>query len=645
MLFETGGSKLRQEDLRSKVIANADHLISIELNGTLATGKPTDVAGMNKRIHYLLACYRLTNDSVCLNAVEALADQVYDRVLINPNNISFLDGTTGVAYAFLKIYEFTANQRHVERSSSLVLNAKQYYLNDSYVGDSLFSGRSGILLTLLALYDVTGECIYLELMDECIRKILANAYFIAEGLAWYNPLQLVMRPLASFGYGASGIGYAFRKMGAYFNHPAFEAVAGKAFGYVSRDCYDPKVKQWRDYRKDILDDADFQKHITNFERNNVAYFESPSFCHCMDHGTAGICLSQVSDKSILDGIAFPPTSQLSPAEALDIAHVYIELHSVYKQDQYLSGAEKILKILTPDKVARIDIGLLQASVLLGESCHYKFPRFTFRNAGQRPDFRFTSVEDAQRILFENRFKKTSACLHQLERKDVVAKEKNQLLLPAEYLESEVRALEISQDLASFVSNTFAYEKKLYDAKVAYKQNPLMHIRDFIAKNKNIESLNIEDSALVRKRLVVSAEAVFHKVYVPLKTLDQVPKVPKTYSVFWKFSLEEGIEEVPLSMIGFIVSRFNQPKSIETALLEVLLYCYFMKELKLEPLIKHSNSKSKKDLLKRLPFLFIYQVRLLVADGILAFDDSRDGKVNFQQAVLKRISKIIGIPVL
>ena len=80
------------------------------------------------------------------------------------------------------------------------------------------------------------------------------------------------------------------------------------------------------------------------------------------------------------------------------------------------------------------------------------------------------------------------------------------------------------------------------------------------------------------------------------------RLPAKARLFWKYQPEEGLEEVSIGFLAPIIDRFGTAKKIETALIETLLSCRLMPAGRLEPLIRYSSSKNKKDFLQRLPFL-------------------------------------------
>lgn len=598
-----------------------------------------------KEIHLLLNCYSVSTNDKYLQAIYLLADELYGYHQTCPFNLSFEHGATGIAYTFIKIFEVTHNKTYLTRACDIITVNSNHYLDSQETGDSLFSGRCGIILVLLFLLDKTSESKFLKYLESYSKSVIMNAVVIDNGLAWYNPYELITRPLGSYGYGSAGIGYTFDLLGEYFDCALFKEVATKAYAYVEESCLDSSTGTWRDYRKNIYGRKDFEEHMENYLNNNVSFFGESIFNHSIAHGTSGIGFAQlhkglnIENMNDISSIEF-----LNDAEAIDMAHLYLELNSKHNRSLYLDKVVFLLKNSTHKN--ELDLALLKISILKKESCHYMFPKIQLGSCkSKKKEKVFSNFGKLTILLAHIPFERTISYLKEFDSVEAIGeKTSSEFSLPVEFIPKWIDNLYLTSNQLKVLSETYDYERRLQGEVLKLKQNPVHHIAQFIAEVKRIESLNIEDTELIKRELVVSNTISVHKRYVEVDMISQIIDLPEQIDVLWKYSTQDGIEEMPYGLMGFIVFRFKKSKSIETAMMEVLLYCCLAKEKELKPLIEYSSSKNKKDLINRLPFLFIYQIRLLVADGVLEFTDSTSKGFDIKRTFLKTVLGVMKVSI-
>lgn len=207
-------------------------------------------------------------------------------------NPSLWNGTGGIAWFFLVLYESTGKTDYLEIAEKSFSKIYHFSINHNIAGASLYDGICGTIYFSLELFRVTGKNLYLkqasELYDRYRKKILAeqtedmligisgilivltllyhftksNSLYhditvlvtnllkkslVAElGIKWGSN-QLSVDSLCGFSHGNSGIGFSLLQLGKYFNNQEFIWLAEQAFLYESL-YYNPEKNNWMDLR-------------------------------------------------------------------------------------------------------------------------------------------------------------------------------------------------------------------------------------------------------------------------------------------------------------------------------------------------------------------------------------------------------------
>jgi lantibiotic modifying enzyme len=135
------------------------------------------------------------------------------------------------------------------------------------------SGAAGAIMSLLALWEQTGEAELLEKAMLCGERLLEMRS--AEG-AW---VTIARRPLAGFAHGAAGIGLAMLRLHAAAPDTRLREAAMAGFAW-ERTLLSPEWSNWQDLRDHIKD-----------------RFAAAAWCH----GAPGVALSRIGALKLLDG--------------------------------------------------------------------------------------------------------------------------------------------------------------------------------------------------------------------------------------------------------------------------------------------------------------------------------------------------------
>ena len=147
----------------------------------------------------------------------------------------------------------------------------------------------------------------------------------------------------------------------------------------------------------------------------------------------------------------------------------------------------------------------------------------------------------------------------------------------------------------------------------------------------IEQLNKGDQWLLQQTLQISPNIKI----IPLKwnwragaqhrnnpaaITENINAIPGKYGVILTSDVKEGVMETAMDVVGLILNRFASPRAVTLALSEITFFCQSQTDEALKPVILQSNSRDRNELIKRLPFIVLYQVKQMICDGMLSFSE-------------------------
>ena len=198
----------------------------------------------------------------------SLVDSTLDRKTIRTfflaEGIGVAAGAASALYGLLK----TGQLLNDEETLDTALGLSRLLDEDAIRSDKrldVISGAAGTILSLLRLFEQTGESELLEKAALCGERLLRMQS--PEG-AW---LTIARRPLAGFSHGAAGIGLALLRLHAAVPDARFRRAAMAGFRY-EHTLFSPEAGNWEDRRD----------HVTD-------RFAMASWCH----GAPGVALSRI----------------------------------------------------------------------------------------------------------------------------------------------------------------------------------------------------------------------------------------------------------------------------------------------------------------------------------------------------------------
>lgn len=611
-------------ELELEILKDADYFCSIEFQENIGNSSHWEKEYKFEMIFFLIHVFSTSKKTKYLSMADHLVEQAYTEYLLSRNNMSFINGGSGVLYAYVCLYNLTTENKYLEKSLKIIETCSDYFLESDQVDESLFLGRSGLLLNVFYVFHLSKNNKLLNLINRLSCKIISNAVQIGRGLAWYNPFELVIQPLCSYGYGASGIGYVFDILGHYFNHEPYKEIARKSFFYVNEQCFDKNSNFWKDYRKNIVNEKDLSEHTDKFIKDDNSFFKKHNIDHSIDHGSAGIVYSQLNNIAVQDKVSTLNKSHLfSDEDLISLAHINLELFNKRQDDKYFIKAKSLVSDLNYQKKERcyLYLAILKLSLFKGKSCVFKFSGFEFKPEKDNilSNTQFLSDANIYDLLNKKMFKKTIECFKTFDLFNSESEGKKAWEHSEEFFENKIKSINVESKISKVIKEVFEYEKDLNDLKLEQRFNPYWHIKELTVLNDRINSLQIPEQQLELKNIIISETVILRKTHHQLsKIIVASEKDIDGILMFWKYDLEKGVVEINLEPIKFLLDLFKKPKCIKVALKEILYYCELLNDEEIIPLVEYSNSINRKDLIRRLPFVFSYQVKILISDGVLRF---------------------------
>jgi len=233
-----------------------------------STGVATFLAGqfaMDGDLKYRRAALGITR-ALRRAVLESALDRKTVRTFFLAGGIGGVAGAGSTIYGLLKTGQILQDEETLDTA----LGLSRLLGVDAIRADTkldVMSGSAGAILSLLPLWEQTGEAELLEKAALCGERLLEMQG--PEG-AW---LTIARRPLAGFSHGAAGIGLALLRLHAATPDPRLPHAAMAGFAY-ERTLLSPEACNWQDLRD----------HIKAKDRLAMA-----SWCH----GAPGVALSRI----------------------------------------------------------------------------------------------------------------------------------------------------------------------------------------------------------------------------------------------------------------------------------------------------------------------------------------------------------------
>ena len=563
------------------------------------------------------------NEDQLANAVRLAAGLVEGCKRQPSQNYSLFTGQAGVCYALLKLYEFTSDPVHIEKAKELMTTAGEAFLLSPYVPDTLANGRAGVLWVLLKLYRYTEDAAIKRLIDEYAKKIISRARpATGGGLYWEHALEVNIRPLCSLAEGAAGVGFVFAQLAQFEDNDLAAWVAEQAFMYVATQ-WNKHQAAWPDLRKAIRSGSDYRMHHEACLKGNIRFFEQPTENSSIMYGDAGIllCLVHAAAQPAYDHI-IDRTWQ---------SHFKQQGHSLLPRDPADHSLIAAHILLDPINSASAQQHTeLITAMLQPVSAGFRPQEGVTQPAAVGISF---TLADARKEIVSRYFKRTISVLEKTSFSQLSLHFQEPALGRGSEIDRFISFMDqlladaVDQPFQEVLSEIFQLEKWKIDFIRADGSRPFRWIRDMCDYDAVVERPNQGDEWLLQQSLVIARDVVIRQTkwnWSP--TYDAAGNArdlsanlevdASVYHLIFRKVAGEDLVETSIEALGPILQCFSQGMKVETALQHITLFCQSGSPQALAGMLAQSNSRDKADLLNRLPFLLLYQVKQLICDRVL-----------------------------
>ncbi len=251
--------------------------------------------GVSGILLFFLELFRVTKDVQYLTIVDAGIAWAEKKARKKVQDFSFFTGRAGVVYTLLVLYETTHEEKYLERAESLSREVDFSLLSEQTKEFNLYEGLAGSVLVLLHLHCYTNASWIGEAVSILVRHILTRSKISKSGgIFWINEKRInIVTGLCGMAEGNSGIGYMFLELWHYSDNPAFLWVAEQCFLFEDA-LFNKKNNSWPDARTPVLTNAEcvrqsnrYQYGLPTAEISRVGYSDGWA------GGKTGIVLSRL----------------------------------------------------------------------------------------------------------------------------------------------------------------------------------------------------------------------------------------------------------------------------------------------------------------------------------------------------------------
>lgn len=607
-----------------------DKLIALNSPGLedLDTGKSGEIL-------YLLTLYEKTGDEVYLQAADDWIATLADHCRLVPsNNFGLFTGRGGFIYVLMQRYELDKEQHWLNLSLELVRPANQEFLQSLYTSDYLFDGRSGTLLLIAHLYQLTGAEWLLEYIHQFIAAITANANVGPRGVSWRAENEYNIGDTCGFAHGAAGIRYVFNLLNQG-THLFDQLIAG-IDEYIS-SCWMADRKNWANLRKSIHTaeemDALLGAYLAGDERiylpgNSTSWSEGSIGLLAVypDPGELGSRLTKQLfredpfDTDLFDGMLAWALLLEQPDAVL---HYLPVLEDADLSGGLMHGKLGIAYYLLKSEDTANNILLPFAGLKL----HLPFRITTIRKTLLSKYFPGTVllIEKHFPELLQRYFAETATC---------------RLAQESEVFAAFVRkklGLQLPPPLFERLMDLLLLEKAKTDLLREDSRSPLqVYLEGFSHQDTAIDWLNRPDEWLKEQTFsrapgirylnarwdwtFIEGAAGMKKDQLQEAIAQLLIKPAGNYGYLLQVFEKPGVIQYPLSVIPTLLLQcFNEPKSVGDALQEIKLIFAAMPERALELLPKEFNHKEECELqvlLEEMDWVILKHLRPLIYRNLL-----------------------------
>lgn len=592
--------------------------------------------GVSGFLLFLLEFYKSSKKDIYLKKIEMFSKSLISYCKKNDtNNYSLYSGRSGFVYFLIQLYYINKDEVILQECENLIIPAEIEYLESNYTSDYLYNGRSGTLLVLNELFLLTQSEKILGLINKFTNAIITNAILTEKGISWKADEEINIRNSCGFAMGASGIQYVLKNIGLYFPNESFNYVI-EGINKYKQSCWDEEKQDWLNYEKDIINSRVLNEFKKQYKTNETLLYK-PSNELSWSKGSLGILLAD----SYAEKIFF----ELDKDKAKEIPrNIYDGLAGIglsLLENSTLKNRAQQVKLIR-DIIGNEEMPIeLQGGLFFGELgvCYFLLRTLTtnkYSNSIINPG-EISNPIPTKDVLNINLKLVKKSLLSKIYGKTIFLIEKifdeqlNEFLDISEHNVSEIvkfeefvknQFIKVDTTINNVIADVFIFEKRRKEFCLQELRINLQVYLDKLDYNeKIIKILNNSDEWILNQKLKIS-----NSIKLVNTEWDWEPK--EDFNFIQNFYKERGsyeflflqhessVVEYPLRIDGLVLHRFDYPKKIIDALMEIKTYCQSSPEEMIKEFAESSGSNDIQDFIKRLDFLVLHKVKQFMYDGIL-----------------------------
>jgi hypothetical protein len=243
------------------------------------------------------AMYDITKDDKYLLIYEQSLNWIVKYCEENgTSDYSFLTGRMGAVYLLIRSEKYYKD-RYFKNALEIARDCDKAF-SPNNLPCEYFKGASGILISLLHLYDVTGEEWILEKIDMFFKHIVDGINYGVNGAFW-DRNGYSIKGLSGFSHGVAGVFFALLELGNYLNNRTILNLAEQAYQY-EKNLFDEERINWKDNRIGIFSDDLKDELNSSYFKKDYSLFCNPNYVYGWCHGSPGIALTRLRAFEILN---------------------------------------------------------------------------------------------------------------------------------------------------------------------------------------------------------------------------------------------------------------------------------------------------------------------------------------------------------
>ncbi len=236
---------------------------------------------------FFLVLYEHTGITGYLDTAEKSFSRIYHFSSHNTISGSGLyDGICGTIYLGLELFRITGKDLYLKNVLELYEKYRKKILTEET--EDILIGISGILITVTLLYHYTKSREICDDIQVLLTTLVNKAMAAERGIKW-GANQLSVDSLCGFSHGNSGIGFSLLQLGRYFDNQELIWLAEQAFLYESL-YYNPPKNNWMDLRWEHS-----KSQLSNlFDWNKETFLQDDFDLNSWAHGACGIGTARIA---------------------------------------------------------------------------------------------------------------------------------------------------------------------------------------------------------------------------------------------------------------------------------------------------------------------------------------------------------------